>query len=88
MTQDQVVYGVTVRALIAFDDIPAGTLATMTRFALMRANGAFRSVGNAFEPKAAALIVTSSRLHTSRSLSWRIMGLTVRNRMCGVTLHC
>ena len=29
MTQDQIAYGVTVRALVAFDDIPAGTVATI-----------------------------------------------------------
>jgi hypothetical protein len=29
MTQDQIAYGVTVRALVPFDDIPAGTVATI-----------------------------------------------------------
>jgi hypothetical protein len=29
MTQDQIAYGVTVRALVPFDDIPAGTIATI-----------------------------------------------------------
>jgi hypothetical protein len=78
MRQDQIVYGVTVRALVAFEDIPAGTLATIDQVCSDADEWRFSVVWQCFRTKSrspCSLFFTAARSH---SLSWRTLWPTVR----------